>query len=486
MPRYPLLPTPFDDVTSNTSRSQISTEIDITNILLSWLDQNDDDQSIPSHKPVDSVALQRSSHIAFIYPKLSKLPPRFVALDAARAWTMYWITGALSLLDAKLKQDERSRAIETVLSFQHPDGGFGGGPGQIAHLASTLASICSLTILLDGADPDLVEKTCAQVHVTKLYDWILSLKMPDGSFAVHPDGEIDVRACYAALSVATLLNILTPDLVRNVPEYLLSCQNYEGGMSATSFSSHQSSAQGVNFEFPEVAPSGEAHGGYASCVVASHFLLQALPSLSASPKLDYDSCLRWAAQMQGLPVEGGGFRGRTNKLVDGCYSWWCGEIFPLLRALIASDSFDPGELFDRQALQEYILLISQDLSPDAKQGGLRDKPSLPPDAYHTYYILAGLSLAQHSQTHSPQRVQDLKEKFKPPDCSKCIFGEHEAESDGVERMKEIYSRALGWEVEDAKQLVVGLVSNKLLPVHPVLNVKQAAAEKFMNYFYHQM
>ena len=29
----------------------------------------------------------------------------------------------------------------------------------------------------------------------------------------------------------------------------------------------------------------------------------------------------------------GGFRGRTNKLVDGCYSFWQGSLFPLLHSL---------------------------------------------------------------------------------------------------------------------------------------------------------
>jgi putative copper export protein len=29
----------------------------------------------------------------------------------------------------------------------------------------------------------------------------------------------------------------------------------------------------------------------------------------------------------------GGFMGRTNKLVDGCYSFWLGGLFPLLRSL---------------------------------------------------------------------------------------------------------------------------------------------------------
>ena len=38
--------------------------------------------------------------------------------------------------------------------------------------------------------------------------------------------------------------------------------------------------------------------------------------------------------MQGLPIELGGFRGRTNKLVDGCYSWWVGGCVVLVEALL--------------------------------------------------------------------------------------------------------------------------------------------------------
>jgi hypothetical protein len=43
--------------------------------------------------------------------------------------------------------------------------------------------------------------------------------------------------------------------------------------------------------------------------------------------------LRWLVQVQGTEAELGGFKGRTNKLVDGCYSWWCGGAFALLEAL---------------------------------------------------------------------------------------------------------------------------------------------------------
>ncbi|PLW21491.1 hypothetical protein PCANC_00308 [Puccinia coronata f. sp. avenae] len=487
MPRYALVPTPSDDVRTATSASQVSTEIDISNALLRWLDLKKDENHTGS-QPVDGVILTRSSHISYLYPHLFKLASQSVCLDSGRSWIMYWIVGALSVFDTRFKQDERLRSIRTIMSFQHPEGGFSGGPNQVAHLASTYACVASLVILLEGADQQVFEETCAQIDRKKMLEWMLSLKMPDGSFRMHHGGEIDARSCFGALTVATLLNILTPELVRNVPEYLVSCQTYEGGLCATSLSNNCVQPQGIRPEFPSAAPVGEAHGGYNSCALACDFLLEGSPSLSDRPRLDYHSCLRWAAQMQGLPIEGGGFRGRTNKLVDGCYSWWCAGAFPLLRALMPEDFPDQQEsfdLFDRQALQEYILLVSQDLTPQAKQGGLRDKPSAMPDMYHTHYILSGLSLAQHSQKHSLQRIEELKKAFKTPDYSKSILGNSESESEGFERMKEIYSRALAWEVEQEKELVVGLVSNKVLPVHPVLNIKHAAVEKVMKYFYDQ-
>lgn len=37
--------------------------------------------------------------------------------------------------------------IDKVLKWQHPEGGFGGGPGQSAHLLATYASVCSLAVV---------------------------------------------------------------------------------------------------------------------------------------------------------------------------------------------------------------------------------------------------------------------------------------------------------------------------------------------------
>ena len=52
------------------------------------------------------------------------------------------------------------------------------------------------------------------------------------------------------------------------------------------------------------------------------------------PKIDARALLRWCVQMQGLPIELGGFKGRTNKLVDGCYSWWVGGCVVLAESLL--------------------------------------------------------------------------------------------------------------------------------------------------------
>ena len=85
-------------------------------------------------------------------------------------------------------------------------------------------------------------------------------------------------------------------------------------------------------------PLGEAHGGYTFCATASLVLLQPYVALFCSapspPKVDARALLRWCVQMQGAEIELGGFKGRTNKLVDGCYSWWVGGCVVLAETLL--------------------------------------------------------------------------------------------------------------------------------------------------------
>jgi protein farnesyltransferase subunit beta len=55
--------------------------------------------------------------------------------------------------------------------------------------------------------------------------------------------------------------------------------------------------------------------------------------LKQSHLLHLESLVHWCERRQ-MDFEGG-FQGRTNKLVDACYSFWMGATFPLLHATLA-------------------------------------------------------------------------------------------------------------------------------------------------------
>jgi len=56
--------------------------------------------------------------------------------------------------------------------------------------------------------------------------------------------------------------------------------------------------------------------------------------------VDVRAALRWSILQQGEAIEAGGFRGRTNKLVDGCYGWWGGGGFAVLEDLIRREKIE--------------------------------------------------------------------------------------------------------------------------------------------------
>lgn len=276
------------------------------------------------------------------------------------------------------------------------------------------------------------------------------------------------RGCYCCLTVATLLNMLTPELARGTDRFIASCQTYEGGLASASHpfpgSSFLPSASGQPRAGEANPQLGEAHGGYTSCAVLAHFLLRPLATPNDESTLDLEACLRWTAQMQALPIEGGGFRGRTNKLVDGCYSWWCGGLFPILEALlddVGDDKEDEDAMFARIALQEYTLLAAQ-----APYGGLRDKPGKQQDCYHSHYNLAGLSTAQNRIIWRPAQVRAAEAGWKQGTVAKGIKSPGEDNEVAEERMKRVYAWALGWEHVKEGKIIVGDKSNQVVRLPP--------------------
>ncbi|KAG6016902.1 hypothetical protein E4U43_002779 [Claviceps pusilla] len=330
--------------------------------------------------------LLRHRHVKFLHKQLGQLPSMYKSADSSRPWMFYWCLNGLSILGEDVAK-YGSRLIETVRPMQNEGGGFAGGFGQTSHLATTYAIVLSLA-LVGGEDAYEV------IDRRSMWKWLCSLKQPDGGFQMAVGGEEDVRGAYCASVIISLLNIprnLSPDspacsaghtdLFGGLPEWVRRCQTYEGGVSA--------------------APGFEAHGAYAFCALACLAILDS-PHRTIPEYLDVPRLLSWLSSRQYAPE--GGFSGRTNKLVDGCYSHWVGGCWPLIEASLRGPegqrtrpADDPPEPLDesisnRNGLIRYILCCCQDLS---QRGGLRDKPGKYSDAYHSCYVLSGLSSAQH-------------------------------------------------------------------------------------------
>ncbi|XP_057464122.1 protein farnesyltransferase subunit beta-like isoform X1 [Actinidia eriantha] len=413
-------------------------------------------RELPPNAQTVMLEVQSDKHMEYLTKGLKQLGPSFVVLDANRPWICYWILHSIALLGESVDTDLEENAIDFLNRCQHPDGGYGGGPGQLPHLATTYAAVNSL-ITLGG------HRSLSSINRCKIYAFLLRMKHASGGFRMHDGGEIDVRACYTAISVASILNVLDYELVQNVGNYILSCQTYEGGIAGE--------------------PCSEAHGGYTFCGLATMILINEVNRLNLPRLID------WVVFRQGLE---GGFQGRTNKLVDGCYSFWQGGVSALIQRLhsivdeqllpseageedrstdstqsSAASDFCEGEegleedlsrvdeachfrrageqnacdtgnffstglnfirehaelepLFNSMALQQYILLCSQ------VEGGFRDKPGKYKDYYHTCYCLSGLSACQYS-----------------------------------------WSRKAG--SQPLPRAVLGPYSNLLQPVHPLFNV----------------
>lgn len=245
--------------------------------------------------------------------------------------------------------------------MQNETGGLGGGQGQRSHLASSYAAILSLALVGGTQAYSLIDRKA-------MWEWLGRLKMANGGFQICEEGEEDVRGAYSALVMISLLNLpfdLPPTAPSresglqtfgdNLGDYLSRCQTYEGGISS--------------------APGGEAHGAYAFCALACLCLLDQ-PDRTIPRYLDVDALLSWLSPRQYAPE--GGFAGRTNKLVDTCYSHWIGDCWPLVQAAIDGprntredlELSTVGNLYSREGLARYVLACCQ-----AEDGGLRDKPS---------------------------------------------------------------------------------------------------------------
>ncbi|KAM0794710.1 CaaX farnesyltransferase beta subunit Ram1 [Usnea florida] len=388
--------------------------------------------------------LRRGHHVKFLNNAIQNA--KYIAYDPQRPWLVYWCLTGLGVLGQDLEK-WRDRVLDTFSPLQNPSGGFGGGHGQISHAAPSYAVVLSLAMVGGKESLDMIDRRT-------LWRWLGELKQSDGGFRMSVGGEEDVRGAYCAMTIISLLAIpleLPPNAPSRVtgftsfldglPEYLSRCQTFEGGISG--------------------APQTEAHGAYAFCVLACLCILG--PPHKIIPKyLNLPLLMSWLSARQYAPE--GGFSGRTNKLVDGCYSHWVGGCWPLIEAALngpqTSVSIDwprSSNLYSKEGLTRYILSCCQKDS-----GGFRDKPSTFPDSYHSCYVLAGLSSTQY-------------------------YNYFNSQFDDV-RTSDALGWALGWR---SSRIISGFESgdeelvdaeDRLEPLHPIFVIPWTAVERCSQQF----
>ena len=205
-------PTDFSDASSTSSRAtsitmSATTESrnipdlftylppirDLLNTQSSEVQDNTIQECVPLLAGLDHVErsghgvphLTRERHINFLHKSMGRLPAAYAAADANRPWMFYWAMTGLTTMGEDVST-YRQRMISTVRPIQNIDGGFGGGNGQMSHLATTYAAVLALAIVGGKELYDIIDRR-------SMWKWLGSLKMPDGGFQMVIGGEEDIR-----------------------------------------------------------------------------------------------------------------------------------------------------------------------------------------------------------------------------------------------------------------------------------------------------
>ncbi|KAL5519823.1 hypothetical protein ACEPAG_1483 [Sanghuangporus baumii] len=330
------------------------------------------------------------------------------------------------------------------------------------HLIMTYTALLALAILRDDF---------TQLDREGLVNLLRATQKSDGSFTSFPgQGESDIRMVYTAFAISAMLNDWSGIDIPLAVYFTKRCMSYEGG-------------------FGQV-PGNEAQGGSTYCALATLALTpepyRTEAMLSAQERKRAE---RWLVQQQKphrifiryesddsededalerslgvndrkkldqekkerkrkeiVEEEGGGFSGRTEKVEDACYSFWCGAALRILRSgqvggagglssrsqshsrshLLARSSAsgrevkqhlqgeetegddDEGDLVHRLTHARFLSRCQFRL------GGLAKAPGAHPDPYHTYLALAALALYPPPQFPSPHQNPNPHLPFSRP------------------------------------------------------------------------
>ncbi|KAI0824009.1 terpenoid cyclases/Protein prenyltransferase [Trametes gibbosa] len=314
------------------------------------------------------IKLSRVSHASHCSRCLMGLPATQAEIDSSRLAIIFYCVGTLDILNLLGKnasdterQSWREWVWEQQISGQFGTGfrpspyvtpeDFSGTPSEYdtPHLVMTYTALLSLAILRDDF---------SKLDRAGITRFMSACQRQDGSFSALPNGgESDLRMLYCAFAISSMLDDWSGVDVESAVAYIRTCYSYEGGYGQT--------------------PNGEALGGTTYCALAA---LHLAPETDDSPiasritPQERKRTIRWLVQNQ---TPSGGFCGRTNKLADACYCFWCGAALHILGA---------GDLVNEQSMADFLA------HSQFKFGGVSKAPGEHPDPYHTYLSLAILSV----------------------------------------------------------------------------------------------
>ncbi|KAI0754575.1 terpenoid cyclases/Protein prenyltransferase [Daedaleopsis nitida] len=298
--------------------------------------------------------LAKGKHASHSRRCLIGLPFSQVEVDPSRIALIFYCLGALDILGAIESQSSEidRETWRDWLWEQHISGIHGAGfrpspfitpedyNGDLSeydtpHLVMTYTALLCLAMLRDDF---------SKLDRPGLLRFLRSCQQEDGSFSALPTGgESDLRMLYCAFAISSFLDDWSGIDVDRAIAYIQRCYSYEGGYGQT--------------------PSGEALGGTSYCAIAA---LHMAPDTPASPRdarltgVQRARTVRWLVQNQ---TDSGGFSGRTGKIADACYCFWCGA---------ALDILGEGHLVDERALADFLSQCQ------FKYGGLAKAPGEKP------------------------------------------------------------------------------------------------------------
>ncbi|KAI9509992.1 terpenoid cyclases/protein prenyltransferase alpha-alpha toroid [Russula earlei] len=315
-----------------------------------------------------------AGHVAHCVRCLDGLPASLVEMDASRMAIAFYCLGTLDLTGSaehRISPTDRESWKEWIWD-QYVEGGFlpgpfvrGGSsglhtaqqPSRVAapHLIMTYCALLALAVLRD--DYSLLDRAALARTVGGCQD-------PDGGFATNPGaGDADLRMTYCAFAICALLaDWSCIDLPRAL-SYIQRCRTYEGGYGQT--------------------PQGESLGGPTYCALAALYLARLQPA-------EWRATVRWLVHTQAQA--GGGLAGRTNKLADACYGFWCSAALAILGAV---------DLLDARALCGFLAQCQY------KFGGISKAPGENPDPYHTYLSIAAATIVSADPAWGLQPLDPL-------------------------------------------------------------------------------